>query len=287
MTAVRTFQPLASAASAQGLDVSNYQGRFNWGAVSGLSFGINRVTQGLGAPGTNSPDPEAGWNHAAIRDAGLARGAYHFLDPRLDGAAQARYFVDILGRHGLVKDDMLWCDSETAGPSPGATARCAAAFMTELHTLRPQNPIGVYTYINFAKQGYCGGLGQWPLWLAYPSATAPLPPPPWVKWQFWQWGLRNGVDADAFNGTAADLAAWIASFQPPAQTWAELATDGTFSLEAAAQACHMLPSSVLRHTATHYGVYDAVISDYVNGLAAGTIDPGAPVPAGGKLWVRK
>ena len=287
MTAVRTFQPLASAVSAQGLDVSNYQGRFNWAAVSGLSFGINRVTQGLGAAGTNSPDPEAGWNHAAIRDAGLHRGAYHFLDPRLDGAAQARYFVDILGRHGLVKDDILVLDNETAGPSPGATARCAAGFMTELAALRPENPRLVYTYINFAKQGYCGGLGQWPLWLAYPNGTAPLPPPPWVKWAFWQWGLRNGVDADAFNGTAADLAAWIASFQPPAQTWAELVTDGTFSLEQAAINCHMLPSSVLRHTAVHFGSFDAVISAYVNGLAAGTVDWPAPIPAGGKLWVRK
>lgn len=213
MSAVRTFQPVAGVQSAQGLDVSNYQGKFNWKAVKGLSFGINRVTQGLGAAGTNSPDPEAAWNHAAIRDAGLHRGAYHFLDPRLDGAAQARYMVDTLSRLGLVKNDMLWLDNETVGPSPGAVARCATAFMAELHKLRPDNPMGVYTYINFAKQGNCNGLGNWPLWLAYPNATAPSPPPPWVRWAFWQWGTRNGIDADAFNGTAAALDAWIGSFR--------------------------------------------------------------------------
>jgi GH25 family lysozyme M1 (1,4-beta-N-acetylmuramidase) len=286
MTATRTFQPLAAVQSAQGLDVSNFQGKFRWAGTPGLSFGINRVTQGLGAAGTNSPDPEAGWNHAAIRDAGLHRGAYHFLDPYLDGAAQARYMVDILGKLGLVKDDMLFCDSETTGPSPGATARCAAAFMTELRTLRPENPVGVYTYINFAKQGYCGGLGGWPLWLAYPSSTAPLPPPPWVTWQFWQWGTRNGVDADAFNGTAADLTAWIASFQPVPDVWRELVTGGTLSLEQIAGNVGMLPSSVLRHTATHYGAYDAVTSAYVDGLASGAIAPDAPVPPGARLWVR-
>jgi lysozyme len=286
VSAVRTFQPLAGVASAQGLDVSNYQGRFNWAGTRGLSFGINRVTQGLGAGGTNSPDPEARWNHAAIRDAGLHRGAYHFLDPYLDGAAQARYMVATLSAYGLVDDDMLWCDNETNGPSPGAVARCAGAFMTELHTLRPQNPAGVYTYISFAKQGNCQGLGGWPLWLAYPNATAPLPPPPWVKWRFWQWGTRNGVDADAFNGTAADLDAWIAGFHPPADVWRELATDGTASLEQLAGQAGMLPSSVLRHTATHYGAYDAVTSDYVDGLAAGTVAPVAPIPPGARLWVR-
>jgi GH25 family lysozyme M1 (1,4-beta-N-acetylmuramidase) len=37
----------------------------------------------------------------------LARGAYHFLDPRLDGAAQASYFVEQLNKVGLDTTDML------------------------------------------------------------------------------------------------------------------------------------------------------------------------------------
>ena len=261
----RTFQPLTSVQSAQGLDVSNFQGKFPWSSTTGLSFGINRVTQSLGGASANSPDPEAGWNHAAIRDAGLHRGAYHFLDPYLDGAAQARYFVNTLDALGLVKDDMLWCDSETTGPSPGAVARCAAAFMTELHTLRPENPVGVYTYINFAKQGYCNGLGGWPLWLAYPAATAPLPPPPWVKWRFWQWGLRNGVDADAFNGTAADLDAWIASFHPapvpagPPYRHLTRAGDTIGGLAASRNASveHFLARSAAAYTPTDLGLLEA------------------------------
>ena len=279
----RTFEPAAGVANAQGLDVSNWQGQYQWAATKGLSFGINRVTQGLGGPGTNSPDPEAGWNHAAIRDAGLHRGAYHFLDPSLDGAAQARYFVDVLGRLGLVKNDMLWCDSETQGWSPGQTSRCAQDFMNQLHTLRPENPIGVYTFINFAKQGYCSGLGNWPLWLAYPAATAPMPPPPWVKWRFWQWGTRNGVDADAFNGTAADLTAWIGSFQPPAgPTWQAWQSDGTTTLAQLAAATGLWISHILAATATQYKRYDSVTASYVS---AGIWS--APIPAGATLWVRK
>lgn len=217
---LRTFEPAEGVASAQGVDVSNFQGKYNWSAavraMPGLAFGIHRVTQGLGQGGTNSPDPDAVWNHQQIRDSGLVRGAYHFLDPFQDGAAQARYFVDVLGSIGLVKDDMLWLDSETGGSSPQSTAACGVAFMAELARLRPENPRGVYTFINFANEGNCAGLSPYPLWLAYPAASAPKPPPPWVAWTMWQWGLRNGTDADAFNGTAADLGAWIASFQPAA-----------------------------------------------------------------------
>lgn len=217
---IRAYHPVAGVQSAQGLDVSDFQGAYNWaGAVKaypGLAFGVFRLTQGLGAPGTVSPDPDAAWNHAQIRDNGLRRGAYHFLDPRLDGAAQARYFTGAHDRLGFTGKDMLFCDNETAGSSPQATAACAEAFMAELVTLRPHNPVGVYTYINFANEGNCAGLERYPLWLAYPAASAPKPPPPWVAWTFWQWGQRNGIDADAFNGTIAGLDAWIASFQPPA-----------------------------------------------------------------------
>lgn len=203
-------------ASAEGLDVSNFQGRFDWAKAkkgnSALAFGICRVTQGLGA-GTNSPDPDAPWNHGAIRDQGMYRGGYHFLDPRLGGAAQARYFADTWDKLGLVKTDMLWCDNETMGSSAAQTADCAQAFMNELHTLLPHNPVGVYSNLNFGQVGADAGLGRWPWWAAHPG-TAPAAPPPWTRWTFWQWGQRDGTDADAFNGTRTQLDDWIASFAP-------------------------------------------------------------------------
>jgi lysozyme len=201
--------------SAQGFDVSNYQGKFDWAATTGMSFGVYRVTQGLGA-NTNSPDPDAPWNNAQISAKGLVRGAYHFFDPNLSGQAQAEYFVKQLSLIGLNDSDMLWLDHETAGASPAATSAAALAFMTELDKLRPNNPRGVYTFISFATGGHCAGLGKWPLWIAYPSAAAPAPPAPWSAWKFWQYGLRNGVDTDAFNGTAAQLKAWVASYSPAA-----------------------------------------------------------------------
>jgi hypothetical protein len=62
------------AGLARGMDVSNFAGEFDWAGTSGLSFGICRASQGLGATGTNSPDPFLAWNWPRIKEKGLARG---------------------------------------------------------------------------------------------------------------------------------------------------------------------------------------------------------------------
>jgi GH25 family lysozyme M1 (1,4-beta-N-acetylmuramidase) len=203
---------------AQGIDVSNYAGQFDWAGTSGLSFGICRASQGLGAAGTNSPDPFLAWNWPRIADQGLARGAYHFLDPYLDGASQASYFVETVSAVGLETTDMLWLDNETAGSSPAAVAACASDFMAELTSLRPHNPRGVYSFFDFITSGNCAGLGSYPLWLAIYQSATPGAPAPWSAWTFWQSGGTSDHDDDVFHGSAADLSAWISSFQPKVVT---------------------------------------------------------------------
>jgi GH25 family lysozyme M1 (1,4-beta-N-acetylmuramidase) len=202
------------AENATGIDVSNFSGQFDWAATSGLSFGICRSSQGLGAAGTNSPDPFLSWNWPRIKAKGLARGAYHFMDPNLDGAAQASYFVEQVSAVGLETTDMLWLDNETAGSSPAAVAATARAFMARLTSLRPHNPRGVYSFFDFITSGNCAGLGSYPLWLAIFQSAAPTAPAPWKDWTLWQSGESGSHDNDVFNGTPAELTAWISSFQP-------------------------------------------------------------------------
>jgi lysozyme len=202
------------AANAQGIDVSNFAGQFDWAGTSGLSFGICRASQGLGAAGTNSPDPFLPWNWPRIKAKGLARGAYHFMDPSLPGAAQASYFVEKVGAVGLETTDMLWLDNETAGSSPAAVAACARDFMATLKSLRPHNPCGVYSFFDFITSGNCAGLGSYPLWLAIFQSVTPTAPAPWNAWTLWQSGGTSTHDNDVFNGTAAGLDTWISSFQP-------------------------------------------------------------------------
>ena len=58
----------------------------------------------------------------------------------------------------------------------------------------------------------------YPLWTAhYTSAACPLVPDPWTQWTFWQYtssasvaGVTGNVDANRFNGTLAQLKAFIA-----------------------------------------------------------------------------
>ena len=109
---------------------------------------------------------------------------------------------------------MLWLDNETAGTSPEAVAACARAFMARLTSLRPDNPCGVYSFWDFITTGNCAGLGRYPLWLAIYQSATPGAPAPWSAWTFWQYGGTSNYDSDVFNGSAADLSAWISSFQP-------------------------------------------------------------------------
>jgi lysozyme len=201
-------------ADAKGIDVSNFAGDFDWSGTSGLSFGICRASQGLGGSGTNSPDPFLAWNWPRIKAKGLARGAYHFLDPDLSGADQASYFVDKVSAVGLETTDMLWLDNETAGASAAGVAACARAFMAKLVSLRPHNPRGVYSFYDFIRSGNCAGLESYPLWLAIYQSARPSAPAPWRAWTFWQSGGTGNHDDDVFGGTAAELSAWIRSFQP-------------------------------------------------------------------------
>lgn len=279
-------------ASAQGIDVSNFQGQFNWAGTRGLSFGVYRLTQGLGGPGTNSPDPTARHNHDGIAERRLHRGAYHFLDPVLNGAAQARYFADHAARLGLTSRDMLWLDNEADnGAGAGRTAECAATFMAELDHLLPHQPRGVYTFISFATSGHNTGLGRFPLWLADPSdiSTGPKPPPPWARWSFWQWGIRNGTDRDAFNGTAGDLTAWLGSFTappPPRERHVERFVTGAgpdaVTLAGILARRGMSLSSLLRLSAEHAadGRFPATTADWINGALAASPAMHESLPAG-------
>ncbi len=254
-----TTAQVPGVVSAQGLDVSNYQGRYDWaGAVRqipALAFGIHRLTQGLGGAGTSSPDPDAAWNHGQISSYNLIRGAYHFLSSQLGGLAQARYFAAQIRGLGPVKaTDMFWCDNEDSRGSPAHIASVAADFMNQLHTEFPHNLIGVYSNMSFAQGGYCAGLGHWPWWAAHPG-SAPAGPPVWAKWVFWQWGQRNGTDADAFNGTVAELHQLIGGFAPASGPYRHI-TEGTESAAQIAARRNLPLDRFLGHQAEHYSAAD-------------------------------
>jgi lysozyme len=199
--------------SAQGIDVSAFQLDLTAHDLSGLSFAFTKATDGL-----SITDPHFAANWATIRQAGLHRGAYHELQAGWS-AAQAAYFLAAVQRAGLRAGDML---AVVASDYPGVTDEDVLIWCeTVTAATHGRNPVEVYTDLSVgASLARCSSAG-YGLWAAWPSPTAPpMPLANWHQWRLWQWGTRSvpglgNVDANAYNGTPADMDAWIGSFQPP------------------------------------------------------------------------
>jgi GH25 family lysozyme M1 (1,4-beta-N-acetylmuramidase) len=193
-------------ASAQGIDVSAYQAPLAAPDLAGLDFAFAKATEG-----SDVTDQNFAGNWQAIKSAGKFRGAYHELRPGFKdpATAQAAHFLATVAAAGLEPGDML-AVSASDYPVTDADAR---AFCDAVRAgTGGQNPVIVYTDLSVAATLVsCTG---YPLWIAWPSPAAPASVAPWEAWTLWQWG-ETGLDRDAFNGTAAEMAAWIAAFGTP------------------------------------------------------------------------
>lgn len=197
-------------ADAAGRDYSAFQPPVNAEMVKGLSFAYTRVSNWSGT--TMGTDPNFAHNWAEMKAHKLHRGAYWYLLPDVDAVSQARYFVDAVKRAGLQAGDMLVCDSEVLASNVNAVTH---SFLAETEKLAgPHCPVLVYANENVGQHlTSCTG---WPLWFAWPSSSPPSASRihPWARWTFWQWGVVDGVDADVFHGTPAELNAWIDRYLP-------------------------------------------------------------------------
>lgn len=207
-----------------GLDVASFEGDPDWAAVkqAGISFAFSKVTQGLAY--TN---PTWGHNKAGMLALGsdFLPGSYHFLQQGEDPAAQARYFVSQHGGH--LDQFAVALDVEVDGNSH-PTAAEARAWVAEFKRLTGGHAVGGYwpkwyweqegqpdlSFFDYLWQSeYVSGSGS-------PAGLFSHVPSSWwdnfgnghVKiLQFTDSasvsGVSGGVDANAFNGTVADLRA--------------------------------------------------------------------------------
>jgi lysozyme len=189
-------------ANAQGIDVSSFQGAFDWAAEKGsISFAFAKATEGM-----TITDPEFARNWRQIKAMGFVRGAYHFAHPADGAGASAKAFLAAVRAQGLDRGDMLALDLETTdGLAPAQVAAFGRNWCAEVAAATGRQPI-VYTFISFAQEGNCAGLGGHPLWIADPSSPAghPRVPPPWTTWHFHQYASTL-VDRDEFHGDTAAL----------------------------------------------------------------------------------
>jgi GH25 family lysozyme M1 (1,4-beta-N-acetylmuramidase) len=200
----------AAGATVDGIDVSHYQGTVDWASVygSGRRFGIAKATEG-----TNYTDPDFAANWAAMKSAGVLRSAYHFFRSNDDAAAQAQYFLSVIGT--LEAGDLPpMLDLETTDSQSAATvASKAMIWLQQVEAATGKKPI-LYTYVDFWQNQIAqpSGFDGYPLNIANYGVTCPDVVGSWTTWTMWQYsdaetvpGVSGGCDADHFNGDLAGL----------------------------------------------------------------------------------
>jgi lysozyme len=193
----------------KGVDVSHYDGTIDWTSVkaTGIAFAFAKATES-----TNDIDPDFAKNWAAMKDAGVVRGAYHFFDASVDPTSQATYCLATVGT--LETGDLpIVLDFEDLNGEPEATAVANAVTFLEAVTKSTGKTAILYMSSDFLSGTY-PALAPYTLWVASYGVTSPGVPHEWATWTFWQdsdtgtvSGISDATDLDEFNGTLAQLGA--------------------------------------------------------------------------------
>jgi lysozyme len=185
----------------KGIDVSAWQGDFNWAAWKGaISFGSTKATES-----NNFQDPTFAANWERMKTLDVFRFAYHFAHADVPSVDQSGFFCETVKKQGLLPSDNFVLDLEASySMTPSYVAAWAIDWIHEVEKILPGHRILVYTYPYFAEEGYCAGLEKHDLWIANYDVNQPTVPKPWKSWTFWQ-NVGTGLDRDIFNGTQAEL----------------------------------------------------------------------------------
>lgn len=201
-----------STGPVQGVDVSVYQGDYNFAAAH-VQFAYTRISDGL-----THVDSTFATNWSHMKSAGILRGAYQYFRPGQDETAQAKLVIDKVGKLGP-GDLPVELDIETTDGVSTATMIAKAKHWLQLVEAGTGRKPMVYTYSSFFAGNV--GLGGYSLWIADYGASCPLMPAGWSNWAFWQYSDGGGsLDHDVFNGTLADLKVLAGEGAPPADAGA-------------------------------------------------------------------
>jgi GH25 family lysozyme M1 (1,4-beta-N-acetylmuramidase) len=204
---VRASSVCPAGSVLEGIDVSSHNGIVDWSQVKGSdrAFAFATVSSGL------TPDPSFEMNYAAIKDAGMIRGAIQSFRPGQDPTAQADLLLAKIG--AMSPGDLPpVLDVEVTDGQPSATV--VSRMQTWIAIVRQAtgvNPI-VYTGRAFWN-GFIGSssFATNPLFVAAFEVACPNLPNAWQSWQFWQYdlgsvsGIASLVNLDRFNGSVSDL----------------------------------------------------------------------------------
>ncbi|HET9893714.1 MAG TPA: glycoside hydrolase family 25 protein [Streptosporangiaceae bacterium] len=265
-------------ARLRGVDVSAYQGAPGaWKNDARFDFAAVKITE-LQRGGVKYVNPDAAADWAYLAQAGKGRIAYLFAHPSVAADETVDFFVSVLNPMGVAAGDAIAVDLEqTDGLSPSVVSAWAQEVTHKL-SVRYGRPVILYTYIDFAREGNCSGLGGWPLWLSDPSSPAGHPdvPAPWKHAVIHQFKTAGAIDLDvAWFPSLAEMQRHLGR-----QKWVVHTTTGRESLKQVARAYGVLPSTIIRMTLDHFETFKSPLVAYVN-----KGDFSRPLPPGSQLMV--
>jgi hypothetical protein len=185
-----------------GVDVASFQGSpDSWASAAGdIVWAGVKLTE-LEPNGTKYVNPDAKVDLDWLKANNKARVAYLFGHPSVNTTQTVEFFLSEFNHIGLYDTDAVALDLETTdGLSADQVAAWAVDVQSQLQTHLGRPPL-LYTYIDFANEGNCAGLGGYPLWIADPSNTAghPVVPAPWKTWAIHQYATTANIDRDVAN----------------------------------------------------------------------------------------
>ena len=151
------------------------------------------------------------------KQAGVLRGAYHFLDWRSDWLSQATMLCNLLAGDPGELPPVVDFEMHTTVSVPSDANGRLWNFLQYVEKATGKIPMiyaGYYYWVQYGTPNI--GWLKYPLWLPYyePENVIQVPPP-WKTWTFWQYtdrgdGLAWGseakmVDLNWYNGTVDDL----------------------------------------------------------------------------------
>src|ERR1700730_519496 len=191
--------------SIHGIDVSRYQRIIDWQNVKQMkvedvqiNFAFIKATEGV-----NDEDPYFNRNWKKAKNAGLARGAYHFFIATRSGKIQAENFIKKVELDPGDLPPVLDVE-ETYGVSQQKLRQRVVEWLQTIEEYYKVRPI-IYTNVDFYKLYLKDEFDGYPLWVAhYLQKERPRIYRNWAFWQHNEGGRVNGiaayVDFNVFNG---------------------------------------------------------------------------------------
>jgi GH25 family lysozyme M1 (1,4-beta-N-acetylmuramidase) len=185
-------------------------------ADRGIKFIWFKATQALTF---EDPTFNAAWQEAKAIN-GVARGCYHFFDPRVDGTAQAEHYIGT-GVNFKAAGCLMPCvdvEDLTGNNAAEANQWVADNYLLAIERLtdflqyvmeQTGRPCLIYTYNNYPKEYFRGhGFPNNPMWLSSLQATCPSRYDNGRQPEFWQWSYNwenTDMDANYFTGNQEQL----------------------------------------------------------------------------------